>query len=284
MKRSLLFIILINAICIYPQNKMELFPRGLNFVPLKATLNEARMGIIYSPENNNMKIDVGDNVDLISFRVSDDERITAGVEFFAYALSRSYNEFRLQIDAVDGLFGGNISYSKKINDKRFSGRIRIIHNSAHLVDGHWDFHNGKWIDDYKPIPYARDYAELALAYEYNTGFALLKNYTSFEYSFLVRPDDVKRFNFNGGIEAGLNHLTGSLLGEEFRTFVAYNFLLSGAGYFSGSNNFMLGIKFGKWNENGVTVFINYYKGLDVFHAYYKERVERAGIGFTIDFL
>jgi len=285
MKKTLMLLItlLINYSNAQESN-FELFPGSLNFIPLKANLYDAKMGLIYIPENNNMKIDIGDNVDLLNYRLSDTERLTAGIEFFAYALSRSYNEFRLQIDAIDGFFGGNISYSKLIYDKRFSGRIRIIHNSAHLVDGHWDFHNGRWIDNYKPIPYARDFAELAFAYEYDTGFAGLRNYTTFEYAFLVRPRDVKRFNFNTGIEAGFKSLSGTLLDKEYRFFLAYNFLLSGAKQYSGSNHFQLGIKFGNWNDRGLMIFISYYKGLDALHAYYKRKVERLGIGFSIDLL
>ncbi len=231
-----------------------------------------------------MKLDIGDNVDLLRFQLTENERLNIGIEFFAYALSTSYKEFRLQIDAIDGLFGGNISYSKFIEEKKISARLRIIHNSAHLVDGHWDYHNDMWIDNYKPEPYARDFAELTAALDYNTHIASLRNYAAFEYAFLVRPSDVKRFNFNTGLEAGLNKFSGSFLGKDFLPFIAYNFLLSGSEKFSGSNNVMIGIKFGGWNERGLLLFFSYYNGLDVFHAYYKRRVERLGFGFSIELL
>ena len=283
-KKLLLFtIILINYL--YPQeNSLELFPSGLNFIPLKANTYEAKMGLIYIPANNNMKIDIGDNIDFLSFRLSDSERLTAGIEFFAYALSKSYKEFRLQIDAIDGLFGGNISYSKFINDNQLTGRFRIIHNSAHLVDGHWDFHNNRWIDNYKPEPYSRDFTDLTIAYNYNLNFTSLRNYAALQYAFLVRPSDVKRFNFNTGFEAGFNQLSGSFLGKNYLLFLAYDFLLSGAEKFSGSNNYMLGIKFGSWYERGLQLFLSYYNGLDVFHAYYKRKIKYFGIGFSIDLL
>lgn len=285
MKKNLPIFLFLLFNCSFPQqSEFEFFPSGLNFVPLKANFYEARMGIIYIPANNNMKLDVGANVDLVSLWISDSERLTAGAEFFAYALSRSYKEFRLQIDAIDGLFGGNISYLKINNDDKLTGRFRIIHNSAHLVDGHWDFHNDRWIDDYEPVPYSRDFAELTLAYNYNLGFASIRNYTAFHYAFLVRPSGLKRFNFYGGAEAGFNYISGSLWGEEYLFFIAYNFLLSGSEKFIGSNNYMLGIKFGKWEGKGLQVFISHYNGLDIFHAYYDRRLNFTGIGFSIDIL
>jgi hypothetical protein len=273
------------SVIVYPQaSNFELFPSGLNFAPLKANNRDAKIGLIYIPENNNMKIDIGNNIDLISFQLSESERLTAGIEFLAYALSTSYQGKRLQIDAVDGLFGGNISYSKKIDDKMFSGRFSIIHNSAHLVDGHWDFHNDRWIDNYRPVPYAKDFAELVVAYNYNTDFVSIRPYTGLEYAFLIRPSDIKRFNLESGFEIALTKLLQPLFGKSKVIFFAHNFSLGGITSFRGSNNSMFGIKFGNWFEKGLLIFVSYYEGYDVFHSYYKRRVERFGLGFSVDFL
>jgi hypothetical protein len=285
MKKFLLFLTGILICNSYPQEKIfELFPPGLNFKPLKSDNRKADIGLIFIPQNNNMKIDIGNTVDLVSLRLSDSEILTVGIEFLAYALSRSYRGKRLQIDAVDGFFGGNFSYSKKMKGNSLAGRLSIIHNSAHLVDGHWDFHNNKWIDDYKPVPYSRDFLEFIASYSYNIDFISIKNYAGIEYAFLTRPSDIKRFFFDGGIEIGLGNLSSSLLGKEFAPFLAYDFLLSGSQNYIGSSNLLLGIKFGSLNEKGLLIFLSYYQGLDVFHAYYKRKVERFGIGFSLDFL
>jgi hypothetical protein len=284
--KNLLLFFLIGLLCnSYPQdNDFEFFPSGLNFIPLKANNRDAKIGLIYIPENNNMKIDIGNNIDLIGFGVSDSDRFTVGIEFLAYALSRSYQEKRLQIDAVDGFFGGNIAYSKKLEDNLLTGRFRIIHNSAHLVDGHWDFRNNRWIDNYKPVPYAKDFAELIVAYTYNIDFASIRTYMGFAYAFLIRPSDIKRFNFETGFEIGLSKLISPLFRKGITPFFAHNFSLSGTASYQGNNNSMLGIKFGNWNEKGLLMFISYYKGYDVFHSYYKRTVERFGVGFSVDFL
>lgn len=280
--KNLLLFFLTGLLCnSYSQdNNFEFFPSGLNFIPLKANNRDAKIGLNYFPGNSNMKIDIGNNIDLIGFRVSDSERLTAGIEFLAYALSKSYLEQRLQIDAVDGFFGGNISYSKKVEDNLLTGRFSIIHNSAHLVDGHWDFSNNRWIDNYKPVPYAKDFAELIVAYSSNIYLASIRSYAGFAYSFLIRPSDIKRFNFEAGVEIGLN----SLFGKSIIPFFAHDFSLSGTSTYQGNNNSLVGIKLGKWEGEGILFFISYYNGYDVFHAYYKRKVERFGAGVSVEFL
>ncbi|HSP87639.1 MAG TPA: DUF1207 domain-containing protein [Ignavibacteriaceae bacterium] len=280
MKKFFLILILFLLTNSYPQNKFEFFPSGLNFTPLKANNMDAKIGLNYFPENINMKIDIGNNIDLVEFKVSDRERLTAGIEFLAYALSRSYQDKRLQIDAVDGFFGGNISYSKKIEDNLLSGRLSIVHNSAHLVDGHWDFRNNRWIDNYKPVPYAKDFAELLAAYTFNINLTSLRTYTGIAYSFLIRPSDMKRLNIEAGFEVGVS----SLFGRNVVPFIAHDFSLSGTAAYQGNNNSLVGIKLGEWEGKGILLFISYYNGYDVFHSYYKRKVERFGFGFTVDFL
>jgi hypothetical protein len=269
----------------FPQNKnLELFPGGLNFPSLKANNQEAKIGLFFYTKNNNMKIDIGNNVDVLGFRLSSNKRLTAGIEFMAYALSTSYSGKRLQINAIDGLFGGNLSYSTSEETYRILMRLRVIHNSAHLVDGAWDENKGKWIDNYEPVPFAKDFGEYTFAYECNSDFFILKSYAGLSYNFLIRPSDMKRLNIHAGFELALTKLLGLLLGQKENVFFAHHFILGGANKFGGSNNSMLGIKFGDWNGKGILLYISYYSGFDLFDVYYKSKVERFGFGFSIDFL
>jgi hypothetical protein len=268
-----------------PQDKnFELFPDGLNFPSLKANNQEARVGLLFYTKNNNMKIDIGNNIDILSFRLSKNKRLTAGIEFLAYALSTSYSGRRLQINAIDGIFGGNLSYSMNEDAYRILMRLRIIHNSAHLVDGAWDESKSKWIDNYEPVPFAKDFAEYTFAYECSTDFLIMKSYGGLSYNFLIRPSDMKRLNIHAGFELALTKLLGTLLGEEENVFLAHHFILGGTDKFGGSNNSMLGIKFGDWNGKGLLLYLSYYSGFDLFDVYYKRKAERFGFGFSIDFL
>jgi len=268
-----------------PQNRsFEFFPGGLNFPSLKANNQEAKIGLLFYTKNNNMKIDVGNNIDVLSFRLLTDTKLTMGTEFMAYALSSSYSGKRLQINAIDGLFGGNLSYSSKEDSNLILMRLRIIHNSAHLVDGAWDESKSKWIDNYEPVPFAKDFAEYTFAYECNSDASILKTYAGFSYNFLIRPSDMKRLNIHAGFELTLTKLLGTLIGQKENVFLAHHFILGGTSKFGGNNNSMLGIKFGDWYGKGLLLYLSYYSGFDLFDVYYKRKVKRFGFGFSIDFL
>ncbi|MDX1699202.1 MAG: hypothetical protein R3250_01230, partial [Melioribacteraceae bacterium] len=165
-KHIVLLIIIISNTLISQEteeNSIQLFSPGLHFLPFKANIQEARLGILYYPSNTNLKVDIGNNVDLVKITFPAYNSILSfSIEFMGYALSTSYGGNRLQIDALDGLFGGNVAFSKNYDNGRFISRFRIIHNSAHLVDGHYDRYSGKWINDDEPIPFTRDFGELSL--------------------------------------------------------------------------------------------------------------------------
>ena len=284
LKKTFILFLLLLSYCLPQDKNFELFPGGLNFPPLKANNQEGKVGLLFYTKNNNIKIDIGNNIDILSFRLSTNKRLTAGIEFMAYALSTSYSGKRLQINAIDGLFGGNLSFSVNKESYRILMRLRVIHNSAHLVDGAWDESNSKWIDNYEPVPFAKDFAEYTFAYECDPDFFILKSYGGLSYNFLIRPADIKRMNIHAGFELALTKLLGTFLGEKENVFLAHHFILGGADKFGSNNNSMLGIKFGDWYGKGLLLYLSYYTGFDLFDVYYKRKVERFGLGFSIDFL
>ena len=48
--------------------QFEFLPPGLNFAPLKANMQEAKMGVLYFPDNSNLKVDIGNNADLVKIK------------------------------------------------------------------------------------------------------------------------------------------------------------------------------------------------------------------------
>lgn len=64
------------------------------------------MGINFFPSDSHMKVDIGNSTDVLGLAITD-LYISVGAEFMAYAYVTSYKGYRLQIDAVDGFFGGN---------------------------------------------------------------------------------------------------------------------------------------------------------------------------------
>ncbi len=209
--------------------------------------------------------------------------IAAGIEFMGYALSTRYKEFRLQIDALDGFFGGNLSFKKNYTSSDLGIRLRIIHNSAHFVDGHYDFIRKMWIGKDSSIHFTRNFYELTIAHQLKTAFGFFKYYGGLSHSFFVRPPDIKRINFHIGFEFDLRNLLGKFFTKDENIFVAHYFYLSGYNNYVGSQQTMLGIKMGEWEGKGITIYLSYYTGLNYFDAYYGERISRFGIGFYVDF-
>ena len=288
---KLLFaVFILLSINLFPQEETisgfsaELFPKGHHFRPLMGNQQEAHFGVLYFPENANLKVDVGNSVDVLGFNFpASKSKLTVGIDFFAFAYSTSFKGNRLQIDALDGFFGGNAVFSKEYEGGRFVSRFRIIHNSAHFVDGHFDQSVDKWIDNQKPIPFTKDFGELLFVNESFNNKINLKYYGGVSYSTLVRPPDMKKYAMLAGTELAFINFFGKTLNKETSLFAAYNFNLLGIPAYVGNNNFMLGTKFGKWNEEGLKFYLNYYSGKNYFSEYYKDHISRFGIGFMMDF-
>lgn len=265
-------------------NNFSLFPYGLNFIPLKANNQEARLGVLYYTSTTNLKVDIGNAVDILSFEFDNSSsRITSGIEFMAYAFSKSYEGKRLQISAVDGFFGGNVSFSHLAYKKKLFARLRIIHNSAHLVDGSYDTSSDSWIDNRKPIPFTKDFGELTVGHQIYFEDFVVKYYGGISYATLIRPDELKRFNYHVGLESALLNVTGKVFKNDVNIFLAEHFFLDGTEKYFGNQQFIAGLKFGSWEEKGVVFYASYYTGRDIFSSFYDRKISKFGVGFFVDF-
>jgi hypothetical protein len=186
----------------------------------------------------------------------------------------------LQIAAVNGFFGGHVTYTPKTDTCGLALRLRLLHVSAHLIDGAFDNNTGRWQGDRLPIPYTRDFGELVASYEWTQPFCL---YGGFSYATLVRPSDIKRVSFLAGLELHDSNLLGHVAGREATLYFAYHFTLSGASSYAGGNSLEGGVKLGAWKGSGVKLYLSYYAGLDVFSQYYDIRRTLWGVGFAFDF-
>ncbi|MGB8321116.1 MAG: hypothetical protein WCE54_23510 [Ignavibacteriaceae bacterium] len=281
-----ILILLINASNQAQEKKIqfEFLPPGLNFAPLKANMQEAKTGVLFFPDNKNLKVDMGNNADLLKLNfLNDNISLAAAIEFLGYALSTDYKEYRLQIDALDGFFGGNITFKKKFKRSELAVRLRIIHNSAHLVDGHYDFIRKFWINNDSSIHYTRNFYELTIAHQVKTNFGYFRYYGGGSYSFFVRPSNIKRINALAGFEIDLENLLGKVLKKDENIFFAEHFSLAGFHEYVGSQQAMLGIKFGAWEGKGLTLYLSYYTGLNFFNTYYGAKISKFGTGFYVDF-
>lgn len=290
-KIVLLVLVLIPGLCFAQfsgKNFNFIFlPGGLNFLPLKAGIDEPRMGLLYYAKTSNMKVDIGNSVDIFGFDFKNSRtRITIGADFFAYAYVTSFLKYRLQIDAMDGFFGGNLTYSKAFLKSRLVARIRYLHSSAHLVDGHWNDIAMRWINNQGPSAYGNNYAEFLLAREIYPTHNYLRYYGGFSIStgMNIKRKKMKKIVYKAGAEYAYSNLVGKILGKDENIFCAVNFDLKGIPHYIVNQNYLLGIKFGEWTGKGVVLYLSYYNGGDVFNQYFNERVSRFGFGFMFDFI
>jgi hypothetical protein len=190
---------------------------------------------------------------------------------------------RLQIDAVDGFFGGHVLFTSANDISRWHLRLRILHVSAHFIDGHYDNATGQWKDGREPVPFTRDFGEIVASYSVKIRDITLMAYSGISYATLVRPTDVQRIATLQGVELHSSELVGQALGRPVNIFIADNVSFIGVPSYVGTNNLEFGVKFGDWNSAGLRLYGSYYTGLDVFSQYYNVRRENWGLGFAFDF-
>jgi len=262
----------------------ELLPPGLHFQPLKANHQEPRVGVLKYFGTANLKVDVGNTIDVFGYGLpSSRMRFTAGIDFMAYAFVTGAQGLRLQVDALDGFFGGNITASRQYDTHELKTRLRILHLSAHLVDGHYSVPLQQWINNREPIAYTKDFGELVVADEHPSEIGFLRYYVGISYATLVRPVDLERYSFLGGFEFATSEVFGGVAGQPTNAFLADHFSLTGHPGYTGNNQIQAGVKFGEWYQKGVVVYLAYYRGNSFFSEYFDERVSIVGAGFTVDF-
>jgi hypothetical protein len=265
------------------KDRFEFLPVGLHFSPLKANHQEARIGVFKYFTTSNLKVDIGNTIDVFGYVFqTSDARLTVGIDFMGYAYVTGAQGLRLQVDALDGFFGGNLTASRELDTGRLVARLRILHLSAHLVDGHYSLSKKQWISR-EPISYTKDFGELVVVRKHRMKDADLRYYGGLSYATLVRPTELERFGFLAGIEFATSGILGNVAGHPTNLFLADHFSVGGHPVYTGNNQLQLGVKFGQWYGKGVVFYFSHYAGNSFFSEYFFERVSIVGAGFTVDF-
>lgn len=267
-----------------PRSQFIFLPERLNFAPLRANIQEPRIGVFKFLDAGEMKVDIGNTIDIFGFHIPDNGiKISAGIDFFAYAFTTGAQGLRLQIDAIDGFFGGNLSFSKETEHSKIQARFRILHHSAHLVDGHYNLSTNTWLDNREPIPFTKDFGELVIAHVVSKPVGNLRYYGGISYATLVHPSDLKRIEYLGGVEVYFPHIIDSVFNNPTNVYIACNLSVSGIPKYIGSKQIQVGLKFGKWYSKGPSIYVAYYTGNHMFGEYFDKRLQTVGLGFTVDF-
>jgi len=253
--------------------RIEFFPAELNISPFVANVLEPKLGFMFKTEGNELRLDIGNSIDLASINTNAGI-LSFGADLFTWTLLRKEDNFHFPVDAVDYLFGLNFGINKKAHDYSFGARLRISHISAHFVDGHFDKAKNQWKNGLTPRVYSREFVELMPYYQYKH----FRMYGGFTYLFHVNPE-VKQHDF---YQFGFDYFRKDLIADDFSPFVAYDFKIAGSTKSTPNHSFHAGIKFGKPNGRGLSVYYHYYSGWSIHGEYFDYREKYSGIGLNLD--
>ncbi|MCX7612094.1 MAG: DUF1207 domain-containing protein [Ignavibacterium sp.] len=265
--------IFFNFSLIFAQSGKKWFPSELNIQPFTANFLEPRVGFLFNVKENNIRLDIGNSIDLIQYE-STDEVISFGADFFTYTRIRGEKEFHFPVETIDYLFGINSGYKKTIEDNEIGLRFRLSHISAHLVDGQFDKSTFQWRNGRLPEVYSREFIEIfPFIRFYNWRF-----YLGFTHIFHSSPKNVKKNILQLGFDYFLSNNTDNIINP----FFAYDFKLSGKNKYIGNNFINFGIKFGKFNKKGLSIYYSFISGHSIHGEYFDIIEKYSNVGFNID--
>jgi hypothetical protein len=203
--------------------------------------------------------------------------MSIGADFFTWTALRRLPTFHFPVDAIDYLFGVNLSYRRPLDaDLAIESRFRLSHISAHLVDGRYDKTAGQWIDNRLAQIYSREYFDLVVALDWTDAFRV---YAGGQYIYHIKPTTIGRFALQAGAEGVMPNLAGTWL----HAYAAYDFKLYSAPAYVASHSIQAGVKFGHWHGRGVNVFLAVYDGMNQNGEFFDQRQSFWGPGMTIEF-
>ncbi|NUN69871.1 MAG: DUF1207 domain-containing protein [Bacteroidetes bacterium] len=243
----------------------------LQFMPLTANTFEPRVGLIWHANDNRLRLDIGNSIDLIQYHTdAPGARFTIGSDFFTYTLLSGEKNFHFPVDAVDYLFGFNASYADTLRNGVLSSRLRLSHISAHFVDGHFNGSTGTWKDGLNPRVYSREFFDWTIAFAPQSN---IRGYVGLYYLWHVDPTTLPQWMVYAGGEYS-QPITTVLHG-----YTAYQFTATGL---LPRHEFQAGVKLGDWTGRGTKFFFVLHRGNSIHGEYHDITDAYSGFGFNID--
>jgi len=274
MKKILFVMIVLISQTLYGQSQTDLFPDNLTIQPFVANILEPRLGTLIMLTKSELRLDIGNSLDIVRIIPKEGEFFSFGVDLFTYSSLRREKDFHFPVDAIDYLFGINFGYKNSTGKNEFGARFRFSHISAHLVDGSYSKTDGSWNDGLESQVYSREFFELMPYYKINN----LRLYVGLTYNYHIDPSDLGK----DGYQVGFDYFIPGIIGENFALFAGYDLRIVHLEEYEPNHSLEVGIKFGKYYGKGMSLYFNYYKGKSVHGEYYFIDQEYSGIGLNFD--
>lgn len=233
----------------------------LTFDPLLASPFEARVGYVYQASDDNMRLDIGHSLDLLSLYSDSSQMLVLGADMMTWTRLRSSGKFKFPVETTDFYFGFNTSWLQHIPQGDLQVRFRLAHISSHIVDGY----EGETV----PFTFSREFIEVHGSFtptDWNT-----RLYIGANVLFSTIPDGFNVLTPQVGIE----HVYQ--VSEQVHLVAGYDMrLASSLTETVGTHAAMLGVDIGTLNQPHIRLQGLWYRGLSFHGMFYNEIDEYAG--------
>ncbi len=242
----------------------------LLFKPLVGNTFESRVGTIYNINDDRLRLDIGNSIDLSTLHKTDSNEIRLGGDFFTYTRLRSAGHFKFPVEASDYFFGANASGKTYLYGLTFEWRVRLAHISAHLVDG---YANDSVLLQ-RPFSYSREFIDAVGAVRYKN----VRFYLGTTYIFSTLPKNlgkwVPQFGFDGEYKFWRNLYLS----------YGYDYKISRIKKITKLNaTGQLGVIFKSTMKTGIGFYLYNHQGWNEHGMFYDKNLNYSGLGFQLIF-
>lgn len=243
---------------------------GLLFKPLTANILEPRVGTLYEIQDNRLRLDIGNSIDLFESKYDENFIVRYGVDFFTFSRLRSEGKFKFPVETADYFFGVNSSMKYHYLNTDYYVRFRLSHISSHLIDGY----SKDGVFNKLPEVYSREFIDLVFAVDYYG----LRPYIGSSFIFSTIPKNVNKIIPQLGIDYSFE------ISENFKIQAGYDFKLGGYdNNYTAIQSAQAGVLIKQTENYGVLINYNYYLGKSMHGMFYQEKDNYSAIGIQIYF-
>ncbi len=270
--KDVLFAFLIFVTVVNGKEQGEFFPKGLLVQPFASNIFEPRLGFEFHTNESTLELNISNSIEI--YRCTESQYSWAfGAELFTFTRLRREANFHFPVDAIDYFFGVNFSYLNK--NKNWGVRARLSHISAHFADGHYNNYSGKWLDNISPIVYSREFIELTPFLKKGD----FRFYFTAAYVYHVDPSVFGKYYLQFGFDYFSKN---SFLTENIYPFLGYDLRLNKLEEINLSHSAKLGLKFGKPEGKGLSLFLTFFSGNSFHGEYFRVKRNFLSVGFNLD--